>query len=248
MNKQVLLALAVFVFVGLILRTWRLADNPVSTYWDETAMGYDAYSVAQTGKDMHGNPWYQTIFPSYGDYKLPLYIWFTSITTKLLGPTVTAIRLPSALAGTLLILVIYLLTYEITRSTKAGLIGATLLSILPWSVHFSRVGFEANLSTLMVAMCLWCLVYGLRKPWMLLLSGIFGALGVYGYFSVRFVVPPLMVGFGLIYFRDLSRKSWLLFGFRTGSFFTFTLAYIPLTFVWGSQSIPLEHRQHFKYR
>jgi len=67
--------------------------------------------------------------------------------------------LPSALAGTISILLIYILTKsfrankasrEIQRTTswpeKYALLSAMLLAITPWSIHFSRFASEANIT------------------------------------------------------------------------------------------------------
>ena len=107
------LLLGLIISLGIGLRTVNLNGQPVSIYWDEAAMAYDAFSLTQTGQDMHGHSLWQAIFPSYGDYKLPLYIWLAAVMMKILGPTVTAFRLVSALSGSVLIGLSYLLAKEV---------------------------------------------------------------------------------------------------------------------------------------
>src|SRR5687767_3489662 len=92
------LFLFIVMFAGCI-RVWQLGRLPVSVYWDEAAMLVDIKSVLETGKDMHNRPWYQLIYPSYGDYKLPVYIWAATATSKVFGFGEFGLRLPSALAG-----------------------------------------------------------------------------------------------------------------------------------------------------
>lgn len=43
---------------------------------DEAALGYNAYSLLQTGKDEHGISW-PLAFESIGDYKMPGYIYLS---------------------------------------------------------------------------------------------------------------------------------------------------------------------------
>lgn len=199
------LLLLVITLVGFLIRIYHVDVNPPSMYWDEAAIAYDAYSIATTGKDMHGNYWLQAIFPSYGDYKLPLYIWSSAIFMKLFGPSVLTLRLTSVLAGTLLIPLTYLLTLLLTKSRKIGLIAALAIAVSPWSVHFSRIGFEANLGVLLLTSALTLLVLGVKRPYLIALAWLVGGIGVYAYFSVRFVFPLFALIILLFNWRKLNR-------------------------------------------
>src|SRR5438445_8980066 len=59
----------------------------------------DVKSVLQTGKDIFGRPWFEVIYPSYGDFKLPVYIWLATFSAKIFGLSQWSFRLPSELAG-----------------------------------------------------------------------------------------------------------------------------------------------------
>ena len=89
------------LIIGLVILAefWQLGKNPVALYWDELAIGIDAYSVAQTGKDIYGHNRLQAIYPSYGDYKAPVAIWLTSLSVKFLGLSEFSVRLPFFLAS-----------------------------------------------------------------------------------------------------------------------------------------------------
>lgn len=199
--------IAILLF-ATVIRLWHLGQLPVSLYWDEAAMYVDVKSVIETGKDMHGRPWYQLIYPSYGDYKLPAYIWSATASSKVFGLSEFSLRFPSAVAGTLTVLVAGLLTRTLlqqatrTKYTAKFLDNAQLLTMLvvasaPWSVQFSRTAFEGHLGQLLLATSILFAVIGLRKTqrWLFWLSPIIGALATYSYFSVRFVwiaVYPLV--------------------------------------------------------
>ena len=43
------------LILALLLRVLRLDQLPPSLYWEEVAIGYDAYSILKTAKDHHGN-------------------------------------------------------------------------------------------------------------------------------------------------------------------------------------------------
>ena len=202
------LLLGLIISLGIGLRTVNLNGQPVSIYWDEAAMAYDAFSLTQTGQDMHGHSLWQAIFPSYGDYKLPLYIWLAAVMMKILGPTVTAFRLVSALSGSVLIGLSYLLAKEVFKSKAAGLASAVVIAFSPWAIHFSRVGFEANLAVTCLTGAVWLLFRARQKPAYLMgAAGLMG-LSLYAYFSARFVGPLITLSFLLLYGRQLPRRFW----------------------------------------
>lgn len=193
MNKTNIILITIFA-LGLFLRFFQISSNPVSLYWDEASIGYEAYSIAQTGKDMHGNAWLQAIFSAYGDYKAPVYIWFTSLAVKVLGPSVVAVRTASAVFGSLTILTIYFLALHIFKSSKTALASSFIIAILPWHVQFSRAGFEANVALFFVSLFLYFLLQGLsKKPTHLIVSSIFALFAVYSYFSARIIIPLVFI-------------------------------------------------------
>lgn len=205
-----------------------MENNPVSLYWDEASIGYEAYSVVSTGKDMHGNHWFQAIFPGYGDYKAPVYIWLTALALKILPIGQMAVRVTSVVSGSLSLIVVYFLAKEIfvgKKSNKIALWSMAGASFLPWHIHFSRVGFEANLGLFFIGLALLMLLMGRRKKWLILLSSIFGVIGVYSYFSVRIVFPLMVLSTVLIYFKQFKNS----FGYIFLSIALFLSLMIPLT-------------------
>src|SRR3989344_4938577 len=99
-KRLYLIAFILITALAFLLRFWRLGEIPNGLYQDETAIGYNAYSIIQTGRDEYGKslPLY---FKSFGDYKLPVYIYATVPSILMLGLTELAVRAPSALFGSL---------------------------------------------------------------------------------------------------------------------------------------------------
>lgn len=217
--------LLLIVVLGFVLRFVQVNNYPVSMYWDEAAIGYDAYAISHTGRDMHGKPWYQAILLSYGDYKAPVYVWLSALVMQLVEPSVMAVRLPSVIVGTLLIAVVYLVAKELFDNELISLFSALFVAISPWGIHFSRIAFEANIGMLLVAISLWLLLYGLKKPAMMSLAGLVAGLSVYAYFSARIVVVLMAVGVLVVFWKSLTKKHipWLVAG---GIIFALTM--IPL--------------------
>ena len=63
--------LILIIVLAFMLRFWGLGDYPALNA-DEAAIGFNAYSLMQTGRDEHGNPW-PIHFQSFNDYKPGLY-------------------------------------------------------------------------------------------------------------------------------------------------------------------------------
>src|SRR3989338_7000054 len=135
--------------LAFILRFYKLGLNPPSLDWDENSNAYNAYSILKTAKDQYGN-FLPLTTRSFDDYKPPLYMYLNVPTVAIFGLTPFAARLPSAIFGFLTIPVTYYLSKKLLEGKKIvdpenfALTSAFLLAISPWHVHFSRVGFEAN--------------------------------------------------------------------------------------------------------
>src|SRR3989344_3441575 len=141
MKQKIILIL--ILILCLFLRLFHLDSRPLGFTWDEAALGYNAYSLLQTGRDEHAQR-LPLVFKSFGDYKPGLYIYSAVPAINIFGLNEFATRLPSAIFGTLLIIVVYLLTRNIFASL--------LLAINPWAMHFSRGAWEANLNLLLVTL------------------------------------------------------------------------------------------------
>jgi len=133
------------IIVASILRFYNLSTIPISLNPDELAIGYNSYSLLTTGKDEWGK-----VFPlalkSFGDWKLPVYPIITMLPIRLFDLSEFSVRLPSALAGSVSIWLIYLVTTRLFKQRKIAIISAFFLAISPWSIFFSRGAFEPNLA------------------------------------------------------------------------------------------------------
>lgn len=203
------------LLLALMVRLYQFGAIPASLYWDEVAILADAKMIVATGSDLHGLPWHQAIFTSYGDMKLPVYIWSTALSVWLLGVSEIAVRLPSLVAGMGSVVVIGLLTRNLLRifaalskparkltssqSWQISLVVMLVVALSPWSIIFSRIGFEGHLGQFLLTTSIWLLslsfVRGQSAGRSILLLPCFwlsiglGALATYTYFSVLYVWP-----------------------------------------------------------
>ena len=221
-NKVILLLI---IILAAILRLYALDKFPAGLNADEAAIGYNAYSLLETGKDEHGASW-PLVFRSFDDYKPPLYFYLVLPFVKVMGLNVWAVRLPSAILGIASVYLTYLLTNLLFKHqrfrTSSGLQGANkrlkdsseplslghlvslLLALSPWHLHFSRGGWEANSATFFVLLGIWAFFKSLKNSKYFFLSSLSLVASLYAYHSMRVVVPLLVFSLIVIYWSPLT--------------------------------------------
>ena len=146
MTKNSKLFFIIIFFVSFFLRFYKVGEYP-TLLWDEAAIGYNAYSLVETGKDEYGKT-LPIIFKSFGDYKPGFYIYLAAPFIKIFGLNTIATRLPSVLLGSLLPILIYFLIKEINKKAHKTAIIATIITVFnPYSIYFSRGAWESNVLT-----------------------------------------------------------------------------------------------------
>lgn len=211
MNKVNHWLFLLIVFLGIILRFYRLSFNPPSLYWDEVSLGYNAFSLLNYGVDEHGESYPLARFIAFGDFKPPGYIYATVPSIWLFGVNELAVRFPSAVSGVFFIVITYLLTFEIFRKTKISLLASFLLAVSPWSLQISRAAFEAHLASFFNVLAIYFfLKLKKEKGWFLPLGVVFFILSFYT-FNANRIIAPLLLSFLIIFkLQDLFLiKKWL---------------------------------------
>lgn len=186
------------ILLAFLTRFYLLTKVPPALNVDEVSHGYNAYSLLLTGKDEWGVA-YPVLFRAYGDFKLPVYIYLTAAAESIFGVSEFAVRLPSALAGVLTVIFVWLLTKKIFGPPTAFL-AAFLVIFEPWSFFLSRPALEANLALFFVVAGFYFFLVGLEKPKYILIAVLLLGFSVWTYNSAR-VFVPLLVVFLLIFYR-----------------------------------------------
>lgn len=208
--------LLIVMLIAGVLRFYQIDKVPVSLYWDEVSQGYNAYSISETLRDEYGN-FLPLLFRAFDDYKMPLNIYLTSLSVKIMGLNEFAVRFPSALFGTLTVLVTFFLINQLLKRSgwlmgqkykdTISLISAFFLAISPWHIQFSRAGFEANISLFFIALGVYLFFKGLGKYRYYLFSLISFAVACHGYRSIYVFLPILLLGLFIIWRKELVRKG-----------------------------------------
>lgn len=196
MSKRIYFFLFLFIFLlALFLRFYQLGVVPNGLNQDETSIGYNAYAISQTGKDEYGKQ-YPLYFKSFGDQKLPVYIYLTVISEKLFGINAFAVRFFSAFLGSLTILFFFLLVKNLSKNRDLALLSAGLLAINPWHLFFSRAAFEVNIALFFAVFGTWSFFKALetkRKMVFFTMAIISFLLCLYSYSVTRLLAPLLVL-------------------------------------------------------
>ncbi len=217
---------AVILALAFYLRFYKLASIPPAPYWEEVALGYDAYSISHTLHDHHGNFLPLVSFESFGDFKPSGYFYALAPFVKLLGFKVLVIRLPSALAGMAIVIGISVLTWILVSETKlfnqlrtkfgdnfkylASFTALFIAAVSSWGIMFSRAAWEANLAT---AFLLWGVITfywfeakqkkakNIQYVWLITSIFLF-AYSMYTYHATRIIAPVLLLFLMLQFIYD----------------------------------------------
>lgn len=218
-NKKFWIIFFSIFCIGITLRFLQLGVIPNSLNWDEVSFGYNAYSVLQTGKDEYGMQTPFT-FRAFGEVKQPLYAYLNVLSIYIFGVTPFAVRFPSALFGSVTIIFVYLLTYELFRKEKHGqaiaLSAMFFFAVCPWAIQFSRAAFEANVALSFIILGVWLFLRGLtlQKKYYFFLALIPFFLSMFTYLNAK-VFVPVIIGLLLFYGNHYVEKQKKFFAIFT---------------------------------
>jgi len=216
-ERLIYLVLLAIILLAGVIRFYKLSEIPVSLYWDEVSMAYNAFSILETSKDEFGTK-FPLLFRAFEDYKTPANIYLTAIAVKLFGLNEFSVRFTSAIFGTLTVLATFFLTREIVRKKifdiqveYIALLASFLLAISPWHIQFSRAGFEANSGLFFVVLGAFLLLKYLNTSSykFLLFSMISYAASIYFYRSIWLFVPLFLFSIFIINFKTFFSKEKL---------------------------------------
>ncbi len=198
---------------ALVLRVVWIDSIPSILNRDEAALAYNALLLEQTGRDEWQRPW-PLALESFGDYKLPGYPILLSILFRFVGYSDVAVRLPSAVAGTLLVVLSFFFARSFRRSEPVSLLFSFLIAVTPVFWFYSRIAFEANVAlSLVVALCI--VIYSsknkLRWSLRLFIAGLLMLAAVFTYNTPMVLLPSLLLPTALFSYTKLQKGSlWAL--------------------------------------
>jgi 4-amino-4-deoxy-L-arabinose transferase-like glycosyltransferase len=159
----------------------------------------------------------KTFFPlgSGPDSQPTLFYYIVRLSLELFGHNITALRLPSVLAGCLAILATYALI-ALWQDRRTALIAALLLSTYHYHVHWSRIALNNVWDTVWIPLILASLIWGWKSHWSggALLAGL--AIGLSQYFYVGSRIALVLVPYVLyqLWKQDHDLRKLLVHTFK----------------------------------
>jgi DNA-binding beta-propeller fold protein YncE/4-amino-4-deoxy-L-arabinose transferase-like glycosyltransferase len=198
-GRKELVLLAMICAIGAFLRFYQLQSIPFGLFFDEATNGLDAVHVLE-----------HQVYPVYFEANYgrgALFIYLLALSFKLLGASVLAMRLVTAVLGVLTILAFYLLFRQFF-GPGLGLIGAYFVATSRWHINFSRVVFDAVLLPLLAALSFYFLFKGLRSRRRIdfLWGGLALGLGLHTYAPFR-LIPFVIVLF--LFYKVLTERGFV---------------------------------------
>jgi 4-amino-4-deoxy-L-arabinose transferase-like glycosyltransferase len=185
-DRRALLWALGLAFLAFLLRGLYTSLIPNTLTGDEASGGLFAVEYL-SGK--FSNPF------TFGWYSFPaFYFWIQALSISLFGQTTMALRITSALAGSLTVGALYL-AGRAFYGHRAGMLAALFLAGSHFHIHFSRIGlnniWDGFWYTVILGLLWWAWKHQNRVGF--LLAGVALGLSQYFYVSVRllFVLLPL---------------------------------------------------------
>ena len=196
-RNSLLLLITVF---GLALFTYKLSSIPSGVANDEAVVGYNAYSILETGKDEYGKA-LPILFKFYGSFTPGLFVYLATIPIKLFGLSIFSIRILSVISMIILGLVMtwFVQKYKLVTFRFGRELTLLTFMITPWVLFNARLGYETTLALLLLALGI--LFY--QKPGV---SFFFLSLSTYAGHTQRYLGPALLLLILFIFYQN--KKDW----------------------------------------
>lgn len=212
----------IFLCVGVALRIYKVSSIPAILNRDEAALAYNAKLIIENGTDEWGNS-LPIQFRSFGDYKLPGYVYMLSGLFLIFGQNDFVVRLPSIFAGIAIIFLVSLLTSRIVGkfSSKKSLFCVSLFAAAatPFLIFYSRMAWEANLA---LALLLAAIAFLFQKPlsWKKSIVGIFFYILAICTYNTPLLLFPIIFISWLFFHWPLQKQKLMVLGILSTMFLT----------------------------
>ena len=205
-NKIILItAIVILAAASIGLRIFYMLNTPVHV--DEASLGYESYSLIQTGADRFGNKWPVHFYNfGWGQNATLSYILIPII--KIFGLNIIAIRLTVFAINLLAVFMTYLLGKELFNK-KIGFLAGFLLLISPWDIYLSSTAFNPCLLPFLYTANFYFLIkfFKENKGKYLFYAAILSAISLYTYALSFFWIPLSYLLILFIYKEKINSRK-----------------------------------------
>ena len=203
----------------------RLSHAPIYLTHDEVNFSLQSIALAQTGRDLNGRllPVYFSE-PEFTAGRDPMMIYVTALGLTILPLSDAAVRLPTALVGVLVVVLLLVLYARRSPRWWSPIVAAAFLALSPGLFIHSRLALSVIYPLPFVL--LWLLAlheYDVKpRPWLLFAGAASLGVGIYGYLA-GVVMMPLYLAI-TVWFARAWRSPRLLVSILTG----FAIVLLPI--------------------
>src|SRR3989344_360900 len=211
------------ILLAFGLRIWHITTLPPGLYPDEAMNGGNAIEALKLG--------HWKVFYPENNGREGLFMNIQAGFLKVIGQNEPwVLRFPSTIFGTLTVLGLFLLIYELGFVSKLpnrfwlATFSAFFLATSVWHIIFSRIGFRAIMAPFFLTWGLYFALLAFRRRWLsaAAASGLSFGLGFYSYIAFR-IMPALL----LFYIPSFwKRKDFWHIAIAT--FIVAVVAFLPL--------------------
>lgn len=182
------------------LRFPAISQHPPGFYHDEAFNGLDALPILAGERPV--------FLPSNGGREAG-FMYLVAPLIALLGRSPAAVRLVSAIMGTLIVPATYLLGRAL-YDRRTGALSATIVAIMVVPLHLSRIGFRVVSVPFAISWFLWALVraYQTGRGWRWGLAGLLYGLTFHTYTSSRITPFALILMAAYLLVKGDWRRLW----------------------------------------
>jgi len=209
-NKIIIFVFIVLGLFGVFLRIYKIETVPPHLSNDEISIAYDAYSINHTQKDEH-NDYLPIAFKSHNTYKAPGYAYILAPLFSVFNNSNSTARLPSITFGFLTVIIIGLITFELTNNKFISILSGIILISCPWHVITSRMVLEANIALFFLSLGIFLFLKSItnKKIFLIYLSIFSFVLSMYCYHTEWGLSPILLFTFFFIFHKKNKKNIFL---------------------------------------
>ncbi len=198
-NRVEFIILSLVLGTAFLVRTINLSTHPYPWSGDEASIGMEARRILN-GEIVNFFDTGWSLQPNWSFVP-------TAITEMIFGQNILAVRLTSSLAGILAVFFVYL-TARVLFNSSIALMSGAFLATLPYNVHFSRIGVNNVIDSLMSPLLFWLIAKALQKddPRYYYSAGVVGGLCIYTYAGTRLA---LIIGVIIFLFVIIRQRGYL---------------------------------------
>ncbi len=226
-NFSFVILASIFFLLSAWLHVWNIGKHPQGLFHDESAIMYNAYSIARTGADEYGTN-LPLFFRSFDNYHDPVMVYATAPLTALFGLEPWTGRLVSAIFHLTASVAFFWLITTFVQERYLALTGAFVFSVLPWTFPVSRIvmaGYTPMLLGMILGIYFLIRAYKSDNLKYAAAAGIAWAFAMYSHNIGRPMTAVILVCFSAIYAKIAMKQLKVSVTFIS----TFLVCLIPLT-------------------